>query len=164
MTSLSHTSTRYCCFLVGGDCFAVVSASVAEVIRDSRITRVPQAPDAVLGLLHLRGRIVPVIDMRRRLGFPAGPPEASRTHLVLLLNDDWYSLLVDDMLDVVEVPSDRIEHPSTPAVDSPHDAVTGIFAGTGGLVHFLDPQRIVNGLGRQREQVLLRQGASHGGS
>jgi purine-binding chemotaxis protein CheW len=134
------------------------------VLHDSRITRVPQAPPAVLGLLHLRGRIVPVIDMRRRLGFPEAAGAAARTHLVLRLNDDWYSLLVDEMLDVVEVPEDRIERPSLMAADRPTDAVVGVYADAGRLVHFLDPQRIVNALARQREQVIHRQGASHGGS
>lgn len=155
---------RFCCFLVADECFAVESSGVAEVLRDGRIARVPLAPEAVVGLLHLRGRIVPVIDMRRRLGFPAAASDASRTHLVLLLDGDWYSLLVDEMLDVVEVAGDRIERPSRPAGDSPHDAVSGVFAAPGRLVHFLDPRRIVNGLGRQREQVLHRQGATHGGS
>jgi len=154
---------RHCCFLVGGECFAVDSAGVTEVLRDGRITRVPHAPEAVLGLLHLRGRIVPVIDMRRRLGFPDGDV-AGRTHLVLRVQDDWYSLLVDEMLDVVEVDAGRIEHPSRPAADAPTDAVTGVLADAGRLVHFLDPQRIVHSLARQREPIQRRHGAPHGGS
>jgi purine-binding chemotaxis protein CheW len=164
MSAPAPPAPGYCCFLVGDECFAVVSAGVAEVIRDGRVTRVPHAAEAVLGLLHLRGRIVPVIDMRRRLGFPPAPAEAGSAHVVLLLNDEWYSFLVDEMLDVLEVSEDRIEHPSAPAADAPRDAVTGVFAAPGRLVHFLDPQRIVNGLGKQRDQGLHRQGASHGGS
>jgi purine-binding chemotaxis protein CheW len=164
MTASPQTSCCHCCFLVGGDCFAVPSANVAEVLRDSRITRVPHAPEAVLGLLHLRGRIVPVIDMRRRLGVATAAPSAARTHVVVRLDDDWYSLLVDEMLDVIEVAEDLIEHPSRPAADSPHDAVSGVFAGPGRLVHFLDPKRIVQLPVRQREQSLQRQGATHGGS
>ena len=164
MTASSPASCCHCCFLVGGDCFAVPSADVAEVLRDNRITRVPHAPEAVLGLLHLRGRIVPVIDMRRRLGFQPAAPSAARPHVVVRLQDDWYSLLVDEMLDVIEVPEDQIEHPSRPMADTPHDAVSGVFAGQGRLVHFLDPQRIVQLPLRQREQSLQRQGATHGGS
>ena len=155
--------TRYCCFLVGSDCFAVASAGVAEVLRDGKIARVPHAPDAVIGLIHLRGRIVPVIDMRRRLGLTAAEPAAGRTHLVLRLQDDWYSLLVDEMLEVIEVPDHDVEHPSRPAFESAHDAVTGVYADAGRLVHFLDPQRIVHALARQREPIFQRQGASHGG-
>ena len=162
--AMPSPDTRHCCFLVGSDCFAVASAAVAEVLRDGKIACVPHAPEAVIGLIHLRGRIVPVIDMRRRLGLTAAAPSAHRTHLVIRLHDDWYSLLVDEMLDVIEVPEDRIEHPSRPVADTPHDAVIGAFAGQGRLVHVLDPQRIVQLTVRQREQSPHKQGATHGGS
>lgn len=158
------SNTRHCCFLVGADCFAVTADGVAEVLHDARITRVPLAAPAVLGLVHLRGRIVPVIDMRRRLGFAEAEADAVRTHLVLRLNDDWYSLLVDEMVDVLEIDTDRIEHPSRPAADGPRDAVSGVLAAAGRLVHFLDPARIVHSLARQREPLHRRHGASHGGS
>lgn len=164
MTASPPDRCCHCCFLVAGDCFAVPSVNVAEVLRDSRITRVPHAPAAVLGLLHLRGRIVPVIDMRRRLGFPEAVSIAARTHVVVRLDDDWYSLLVDEMLDVIEVAEDRIEHPSRPLADTPHDAVSGVFAAQGSLVHFLDPKRVVQLTARQREQSPQRPGATHGGS
>jgi len=154
--------TRHCCFLVGGDCFAISSTGVTEVLRDGRITRVPHAAEAVIGLLHLRGRIVPVIDMQRRLGLVGTASTASRTHLVIRLHDDWYSLLVDEMLDVIEVAEHQIEHPSKPSADTAHDAVTGVFADDDRLVYFLDPQRIVQPLARQREQFFQRQGAPHG--
>jgi chemotaxis signal transduction protein len=87
---------------------------------------------------------------------------ASRTHLVIRLQDDWYSLLVDEMLDVIEVAEHQIEHPSKPSADTANDAVTGVFADTDRLVYFLDPQRIVQPLARQREQFFQRQGAPHG--
>ena len=107
-------------------------------------------------------RIVPVIDMRRRLGFAAPPPSAVRTHLVLRQQDDWYSLFVDEVLDVHDFPAERIEQPAK--ADGPAtDAVTGVFAGPAGLVHFLDPQRIVQSLVRQRTAPFIRHGASHGG-
>ena len=158
----SHGS-RYCCFVVGSDCFAVASTGVAEVLRDGKITRVPHAPEAVIGIIHLRGRIVPVIDMRRRLGLPAAEASIGGTHLVLSLLDEWYSLLVDEMLDVIEVVDDAIEPPSRAASESSHDAVAGVYADADRLVHFLDPQRIVQSLSRQREPYLQKQGASHGG-
>ena len=154
---------RYCCFVVGSDCFAVASIGVAEVLRDGKIARVPHAPEAVIGLIHLRGRIVPVIDMRRRLGLTATEPPAGRTHLVIRLHDDWYSLLVDEMLEVIAVADHDIEQPSRAAPESAYDAVTGVYADAGRLVHFLDPQRIVQALARHREPFLNRQGASHGG-
>jgi len=62
------------------------------------------------------------------------------------------------------VAAERIEQPSRPAADTPADAVTGMLADTGRLVHFLDPQRIVHSLARQREPIQRKRGASHGGS
>lgn len=155
-------SRRHCCFLVGGDCFAVPAEYVAEVLRDGRITRVPRAPDAVIGLVHLRGRIVPVIDMLRHLGLAAAAAPTSRTHLVIRLQDDWYSLLVDEMLDVVEVNERRVEPCSRPVAEAAEHSVRGTFAGSSRLVHILDPQRIVLALVRQRDQSLQRHGAFHG--
>lgn len=146
--STEGTTLRACGFEVAGVCFAVDAAAVAEVLRAGRLTAVPLAAPAVAGLLHLRGRIVPVIDMRRGLGFPDADPPISRTHLVLRLQDDWYSLLVDEMLDVIEIPSGGVEHPTKPA--APREAVVGTYAADGRLVHLLDPQRIVHGLVRHR--------------
>lgn len=139
---------RVCGFLVSGVCFAVDAAEVAEVLRAGRLAAVPLAAPAVAGLLHLRGRIVPVVDTRRALGFPDPPPAVVRTHLVLRLQDDWYSLIVDEMLDVFEIPPGGVEHPTKPA--APRESVTGTYAGDERLVHLLDVQRIVSGLARQR--------------
>lgn len=149
--------------MVGGECFAVPSECVAEVLRDSRITRVPRAPDAVIGLVHLRGRIVPVIDMRRHLGLAvAGAPPAP-THVVIRIQGDWYSLLVDEMRDVVVVDERCVEPCIRSATEATEDTVRGTFAGPSCLIHILDPNRIVPALSRQRDQSLPRHGAFHGG-
>ena len=152
-----------CMFMVANHCFAIDSALVAEVLNSAALTPVPLAPEAIVGLLHLRGRIVPVIDMRRRLGFDLAAADAPRNHLVLRLEDGWCSLLVDEVLDVQSFASDRLEHPTQPATEAATDAVTGIFADEERLVHFLDPQRIVQSLVRNRAAPLIRHGASHGG-
>jgi len=162
MTSSTETVQQACAFMVADHCFAIDSDLVTEVLHGGSLTPVPLAPESIVGLLHLRGRIVPVIDMRRRLGFAAPPPAAVRTHLVVHQEDEWYSLLVDEVLDVHDFPAGRIEQP--PKAGGPAtDAVTGVFAGPAGLVHFLDPQRIVQSLVRQRTAPFIRPGASHGG-
>jgi len=161
---VSHPQTvDACAFRVGQHCFAVDSDCVAEVLHTAALTPVPLAPDAIVGLLHLRGRIVPVIDVRRRLGLPAAEPGASRTNLVIRLADDWYSLLVDEVLDVETIHLDRIEHPTSSAGTAATDAVTGVFADEAGLVHILDPERLVQALLKQRTTPFVRHGVSHGG-
>ncbi|MFN5755340.1 MAG: chemotaxis protein CheW [Planctomycetia bacterium] len=162
MNASAERVQQACAFMVADHCFAIDADLVTEVLHGGSLSPVPLAPESIVGLLHLRGRIVPVIDMRRRLGFAALSPSAVRTHLVLRQQDERYSLLVDEVLDVHDFPAERIEQPAK-AVGPATDAVSGVFPGPAGLVHFLDPQRIVQSLVRQRTAPFIRHGASHGG-
>ena len=159
---MSHVASQRCCtFRVGAACFAVPADGVVEVLRGGRLARVPLAPPGVLGLMHLRGRIVPVVDPAAQLGISRATPERA-THLVIALQDDWYGLVIDEMLDVVEIPAERIEHAATPAAEASGEALTGVFAAPDRLVHLLDPQRMIHSLTRLRPQASERQGVSHG--
>lgn len=150
---------RCCTFRIGNACFALPTASVVEVLRGGRLTRVPQAPESVLGLMHLRGRIVPVVDPAPRLGIDR-PAPAGAAHLVIAVQEDWYGLAIDEMLDVVEIPAAEVE-PS--AGETTGDAVAGVHAAPERLVHVLDPGRMIHSMGRPRPQTTERQG-SHGTS
>jgi chemotaxis signal transduction protein len=152
---------RWCTFLIGEACFAIDSAAVIEVLRDRGLTRVPLAASGVLGLAHLRGRIVPVVDPAGRLGVARGQGRP-RTHLIVALGDDWYGLLVDEMLDVIEIPAARIERPT--AVGGSSEVVTGTFAAEQRLVHLLDPERMIHSLVRQAAHHAGRPGGPHGGT
>jgi purine-binding chemotaxis protein CheW len=160
MTAASASARRWCTFLVGEACFAIDSAAVIEVLRDRGLTRVPLAAPGVLGLAHLRGRIVPVVDPADRLGVDRGQARP-RTHLVVALGDDWYGLVVDEMLDVIEIPPARIERPT--AAGGSGEAVTGTFAAEQRLVHLLDPERMIHSLVRHAAHQPGRPGGSHGG-
>jgi len=139
---------RWCTFLLGDACFAVDAAGVVEVVRGRRLTPVPLAAPGVLGLVHLRGRIVPVIDPATRLAVVRTAPPAAGSQLVIEAGDDWYGLLVDEMLDVIEIPPERVERPTAGG-----EAVTGTFAAERRLVHLLDPERMIHSLVRQPTQV-----------
>ena len=140
------SSRQYCTFLVNDCHFAIEAADVAEVLRAGTLTRVPLASHSILGLLNLRGRIVPVIDLRRRFQFPEADPNRSRTNVVLSMQGEWCSLLVDELLDVVDIDDDRIEHPTAESPEPHLDAVVGIYADESKLVHMLEPQRILQSL------------------
>jgi purine-binding chemotaxis protein CheW len=165
---ISPHDLEVCEFLVGGHCFAVPSSLVAEVLHAGSLTPVPLAADAIAGLIHLRGQIVPVIDMQRRLGLGDGIASGGGL-LVVRLGDDHYALRVDEVLDVDHLPTDRIEPPSGSLIDPAADPRTGVFPGEERLVHLLDPQRIVHSLLRPRVSPANRssahkQGSSHVGT
>lgn len=136
---------RWCSFLLGAECFAVDSGIVVEVLRSRRLTAVPLAARGVLGLIHLRGRIVPVIDPAEPLAVSRRAGAAVNTHLVIALGEDWYGLLVDEMLEVIAIDPERVERPTGGT-----GPVQGTFAAADRLVHLLDPERMIHSLARQR--------------
>jgi purine-binding chemotaxis protein CheW len=151
---------RYAAFLVAGRRFAVPAADVAEVLRDGRVNKVPRAPESLAGLLNLRGRIVPVIDLERRLGLtttdagerdtvtPARPP--ATVHLVLQATHEWCSLLVDEILDVVEIPIAAFQPVVAQQATDATDATTAVYAGEDGLMYLLDVRQVLRPAPRSR--------------
>jgi purine-binding chemotaxis protein CheW len=67
--ALAGMAGKYLTFSLGGESFAIPVLKVREIIRLTNITSMPQMPSCVRGVINLRGRIVPVLDLRRRFGF-----------------------------------------------------------------------------------------------
>ena len=148
---------RLCTFRVGDACFAVPADAVVEVLRGGRLTRVPLAPAGVLGLVHLRGRIVPVVDPATLLGIERDSAERP-THLVIALDEDWYGLVIDEMLDVIDIFGDEVQQAAAP--DAAGAPLVGVFAAPGRLVHLLDPQRMIHSLVRRQAAGIREAGSS----
>lgn len=150
MTDTTAT-IRHCTFRVGDQCLAVASDAVAEVLGGRPVTPVPLAPPGVVGIVHLRGRIVPILDPATRLGLAVAPDRANADLLVLRsAGDAWCGLLVDDVLDVVDIPPTAVERPTAPAEEP---LLTGVYAAPGRLVHVLDFQRMIQPAPRPRPQA-----------
>lgn len=142
---------RHCTFRVGDHCLAVEADAVAEVLGDRPVTPVPLAPPGVVGIIHVRGRIVPILDPAIRIGLPVPSDRPAAAHLVLEASpDDWYGLLVDEVLEVVEIPVAAVERPHAGDADTP---VNGVFAAPDRLVHLLDFRRMIHPPTRHRPQA-----------
>jgi purine-binding chemotaxis protein CheW len=83
--------------------FGVDVLRVQEVLRFQQMTRVPQAPEVIEGLINLRGQIVTAIDMRRRLRLPPRAGDQTPMNMVVRTEDGAVSLLVDEIGDVLDV-------------------------------------------------------------
>jgi purine-binding chemotaxis protein CheW len=118
--------------------YALPLGCVVEVVRMAALTPAPDAPAQVFGLLDLRGRVVPVIDLRTRLGLPAAAPGLSTPICVVEAGGRAYGLVADAVTDVhpLLAPVERLE--VTPA-GSPAAGVTHV---GGRLVTLLDPERL----------------------
>ena len=151
---------RWCSFRLGADCFALAAADVVEVLRSRRLASVPLAAAGVLGLVQLRGRIVPVIDPAAQLGVVRDAPIRPTAHLVIAVGDEWYGLAVDEMLDVIEIAPETVERPAATALRAGSGA--GTFAAADSLVHLLDPEHLIHALVRQPTHQGTSRGGTHG--
>jgi purine-binding chemotaxis protein CheW len=87
-------------FEVGGRRYGLPASEVRELLRAVTILPLPQTPADVEGVINLRGTVVPVLDLRARLGLPAKPIEPS-DHLVVLRGDQWLvALRIDHALEL----------------------------------------------------------------
>jgi len=107
-------------FELGEERYGLDIATVYEIIRHQPITAVPQAPAFVEGVINLRGRIIPVVDLRDRFGMASGELTKASRIVVCEAVGTRVGLVVDGVSEVLMVPGDAIE--STPDVAAGHDA------------------------------------------
>ena len=95
-------------------------AKVFEIIRHQPITAVPRSPRFVKGVINLRGRIIPVVDLRERFGMPAAEPTKETRIVVAESATTRVGLIVDSVSEVLLVPTEAVE--ATPEVAAGADA------------------------------------------
>jgi purine-binding chemotaxis protein CheW len=113
-------------FFLAGEEYGVDVRLVQEIIRLSEITQVPRAPEFIRGVINLRGRIIPVIDLKRKLGL--GAVELSRQSRIVVANMDERAigLLVDGASQVLRVPVSCIEQPPEEIGESNASYIRGV--------------------------------------
>ena len=141
-TRRDGTSGKWATFMLAGEMFALEVEDVQEVLMQQPLTPVPRAPDHIVGLLNLRGQIISAIDLRRRLHFPARADGESTKLLVVTSGGSQFSVVVDDIHDVLELPAEQWL-PSPETLDPRHRAfVRGICPIDGHLVLGLDVEAL----------------------
>lgn len=131
--------TEYLALVLGEEKYAVQIAHVAEILRPPPITEVPRASRNVLGVVSVRGRLVTIVDLRRRLGLAEAPID--RRSRVLLADSgggEQIGLLVDEVRQVWRLAAEEIEPPNALGGEQPaHIAGIGRPAGGDGSVLIL---------------------------
>jgi purine-binding chemotaxis protein CheW len=105
MSAMSETVIEYVTATIGGQLFGLPISRVQDVFILERLTAVPLASPEIAGLLNLRGRIVTVIDMRRRLDFDPPDQTAGRMAVGIEHKGESYGLLIDGIGEVLKLPA-----------------------------------------------------------
>ncbi|MGA1999375.1 MAG: chemotaxis protein CheW [Terriglobales bacterium] len=130
-------------FRIGRETFGLPISLVHEIVRPPEITNVPHAPEYVEGVMNLRGRIVPVIDLRRRFGGAAIANSRKNRVLVVDVESRAVGLIVDSASEVLKISDAQIEPPPNVLTDAATSYVTGVAKHQGRLIILVDLKRIL---------------------
>ena len=95
-------------FRVAGQDFCTDIRQVCEIRGWTQVVPMPHAPEFVLGVINLRGTVMPVIDIAARLGFAASEPSERHVIIVVNIDQDWSGLLVEAVSETITVPAAQI--------------------------------------------------------
>lgn len=131
-------------FRLGNEEFSLDILRVQEIIRHMELTRVPRTPDFVEGVINLRGRVIPVLDLRKRFGLP----ECEKTHetriIVVDVDDKTVGFKVDAVSEVLRIPADTVEPPPSLVTTIESDYIKGVGKLDGRLLILLDVAKILS--------------------
>ncbi len=130
-------------FRLGKEEFSMDILKVQEIIRHMDLARVPRTPDFVDGVINLRGRVIPVLDLRKRFGLPEGERTNETRIIVVDVDNRTVGLKVDAVSEVLRLPADTVEPPPSLVTGIESDYIRGVGKLDGRLIILLDVAKIL---------------------
>ena len=130
-------------FQVGRETYGVPITSLHEIVRVPEITAVPDAPEYLEGVINLRGKIVSVMDLRKRFGEKQAAVRKNNRILVVEHAGRLAGLIVDSASEVLKIPTDAVEAPPAVFQDGGLNCVTGLGKVGGRLIVLLDMSKLL---------------------
>lgn len=130
-------------FRVAEEEYGVDILSVQEIIRHTDITKVPSAPPFVEGVLNLRGKVIPIIDMRKRFGLVPRQADKMTRIVVFALESKVMGCLVDSVSEVLRLPSSMVDAPPAAVTQVDSTFIRGVGRLDDRLLILLDSEQIL---------------------
>jgi purine-binding chemotaxis protein CheW len=130
-------------FQIGRETYGVPITSLHEIVRVPEITVVPDAPDYLEGVINLRGKIVSVMDLRKRFGIKHAELKKGNRILVVEHSGRLAGLIVDSASEVVKIPSEDVEAPPAAFQEGGLNCVSGLGKVRGRLIVLLDMNKLL---------------------
>jgi purine-binding chemotaxis protein CheW len=131
-------------FDLGEEVYGVDIANVQEIIRMQTITQVPGAPSFVEGVINLRGKIIPVIDLHRRFRLPGASAGQAGQIVVVETEEHVIGMIVGGVSEVLRIPPGCVEPPSSIVLGVDSDYIKGIVKLEGKLIILLQLDKVLN--------------------
>jgi purine-binding chemotaxis protein CheW len=131
-------------FMVGKESFGVDISRVQEIVTVPEITRVPDTPDFMEGIINLRGKIVSIIDLRKRLRINGSERDKKNRILVTEIEGRVVGLVVDEVSEVLRLNPDNIEPPPEMVNSVGAEYITGVGKLEDKIIMLLDVAKVLN--------------------
>ncbi len=131
-------------FKIGNEEFGVDILKVQEINRMMDITRVPNSPSYVEGVINLRGKVIPVVDLRQRLGLESKERDKHTRIIVMELTGKVVGFVVDAVSEVLRIPRSVTEPPPAMGNGSTADYITAVGKLDDRLLTLLDLEQVLS--------------------
>ena len=102
---------KYLTFRIANEDYGIAIANVTEIIGIQSITEIPEMPDYIKGVINLRGKVIPVMDVRNRFKLPPREYDERTCIIVVEIDGTSVGLVVDTVNEVVGIPEEQVEPP-----------------------------------------------------
>lgn len=142
-TEIHSDTVELATFYVGDALCGMDILKVQEINKLIEMTRVPQAPEYVLGILNLRGEIVTIIDLGKKLGLKSTEMSDKTRNIIVNSNEEHIGLMVERISDVIQADWEKVEAPPANIGDVQGKYFTGVFKTKDRLIGMLDVEKVL---------------------
>ncbi|HOW19827.1 MAG TPA: chemotaxis protein CheW [Phycisphaerae bacterium] len=136
---------KYLTFGLAGEEYGLEILKVREIIGMMDITAVPRTPEFVRGVINLRGKVIPVVDLRRKFDMPAAEATDETCIIVVDVGRVEMGIMVDKVSEVLDIASEDIEPPPSFGVSVDTDFILGMGKANNRVTILLDISRVLTG-------------------
>jgi purine-binding chemotaxis protein CheW len=104
---------KFLTFPIGNEEYAIGIRHIMEIMGIQKITDLPDMENYVKGVINLRGKVIPIVDVRLRFGLPEKPYDDRTCIIVTQMKENYVGLIVDSVKEVLDIPASQIEPPPT---------------------------------------------------
>ncbi|MCH7745210.1 MAG: chemotaxis protein CheW [Chloroflexi bacterium] len=132
-------------FDLASEAYGVDIGAVREIIRMQDITKVPRTPDFVEGVINLRGKVIPVVDLRKRFDLPVPEKQSKDNRIVVVdIGGQDIGVMVDAVTEVLRIATDSVAPPSSVITGTDSDYLLGIVKLESRLIILLDLEKVLS--------------------
>lgn len=136
---------QFVTFTLNNEEYAVDILNVQEINRVTEITRVPNSPDYVEGVINLRGKVIPVVNLRKKFNFEEKPTDDTSRIIIMEIHGITNGVIVDSVSEVLRVPKSIIDPPPPMSADFSNTFIKGIAKMQDRLIILIDIDKLIGG-------------------